>query len=132
MKTLRVILIWTVVLAAAMSVNAQKKGDKTVVFNANLHCGSCKAKVEKNIAFEKGVKDLKVDMDKQTITVVFREDKNTEEDIRKAIEKLDVQVKGKADAAACCPKAGTCEKAKQGKCCGGENCVKNGCQKEKK
>ncbi len=75
MKVVRLVLIMVVVLSAAMSVNAQKKNEKTVIFNANLHCESCKAKVEKNIPYEKGVKDLKVDMKTQTITVTFREDK---------------------------------------------------------
>ena len=74
--------------------NAQKKNEKTVIFNANLHCESCKAKVEKNIPYEKGVKDLKVDMKTQTITVTFREDKNTTENLQKAIEKLNIEVKG--------------------------------------
>ena len=73
MKVVRLVLIMVVVLSAAMSVNAQKKNEKTVIFNANLHCESCKAKVEKNIPYEKGVKDLKVDMKTQTITVTFRE-----------------------------------------------------------
>ena len=77
MKVVRLVLIMVVVLSAVMSVNAQKKNEKTVIFNANLHCESCKAKVEKNIPYEKGVKDLKVDMKTQTITVTFREDKNT-------------------------------------------------------
>ena len=56
MKVVRLVLIMVVVLSAAMSVNAQKKNEKTVIFNANLHCESCKAKVEKNIPYEKGVK----------------------------------------------------------------------------
>ena len=85
MKVVRLVLIMVVVLSAAM---------KTVIFNANLHCESCKAKVEKNIPYEKGVKDLKVDMKTQTITVTFREDKNTTENLQKAIEKLNIEVKG--------------------------------------
>ena len=47
MKVIRLILIMTVMLSAALSVSAQKKNEKTVVFGANLHCESCKAKVEK-------------------------------------------------------------------------------------
>ena len=77
MKVVRLVLIMVVVLSAAMSVNAQKKNEKTVIFNANLHCESCK-----------------VDMKTQTITVTFREDKNTTENLQKAIEKLNIEVKG--------------------------------------
>ncbi len=49
MKVVRLILIMIVVLSAALSVSAQKKNEKTVMFSANLHCESCKAKVEKNL-----------------------------------------------------------------------------------
>lgn len=94
MKLIKMILISMVVLATSISVYAQKKGEKVVVFNADLHCVSCKAKVEKNIPFEKGVKDLKVDMEKKTITVTFKEDKNSTERLQKAIEKLNIQVTG--------------------------------------
>lgn len=92
MKIMKFFLVLAVLLSAALAVNAQKKGEKTMVYKATLHCGSCKAKVEKNVAFEKGVKNLKVDMKAQTITVTFREDKNTAEGIKKAIEKQDVAV----------------------------------------
>lgn len=121
MKIVKFILMLVVLLSAASAVNAQKKGEKTVVYKATLHCGSCKAKVEKNVAFEKGVKKLKVDMEAQTITVTFREDKNTAEDIKKAIEKQDVAVKsmetkeeGKEKAK---PKAAADKKACDKKCC---------------
>ena len=113
MKVVRLVLIMVVVLSAAMSVNAQKKNEKTVIFNANLHCESCKAKVEKNIPYEKGVKDLKVDMKTQTITVTFREDKNT-------TEKLNIEVKGIEES-------NTSAKTQAG-----EKCEKSCCEKEGK
>lgn len=93
MKAMRFFLILVIGLSAVASAQAQKKGEKTVVYNATMHCESCKAKVEKNIAFEKGVKGLKVNLDAQTVTVTFREDKNNAEGIKKAIEKLEVPVK---------------------------------------
>lgn len=120
MKVVRLVLIMVVVLSAAMSVNAQKKNEKTVIFNVNLHCESCKAKVEKNIPYEKGVKDLKVDMKTQTITVTFREDKNTTENLQKAIEKLNIEVKGIEES-------NTSAKTQAG-----EKCEKSCCEKERK
>lgn len=125
MKAIKMVLILAVALTTALSVNAQKKGEKTVVFNANLHCESCKAKVEKNIPFEKGVKNMKVDMKAQTITVTFREDKNTTENLKKAIEKLSVEVKG-VDGN-CCAKD-----KKEGTCCKGEKKDGSCCQEKKK
>lgn len=95
MKTMKSVLFLVLFsLVFFLTATAAPKGEKTVVYKATLHCASCKAKVEKNIAFEKGVKALDVDLDKQTITVTFRADKNNAENIRKAIEKLNVPVSG--------------------------------------
>ena len=92
MKMKRLMFMLIAVVMVSLFANAQGKNEKTVVFYANLHCESCKAKVEKNIPFEKGVKDLKVDLEKKTITITFRKDKNTEENLRQAIEKLNIKV----------------------------------------
>ncbi|MDR2424630.1 MAG: cation transporter [Prevotellaceae bacterium] len=62
---------------------------KVVTFNVNLHCGACKQKVEKNIAWEKGVKDMKVDLDSKTVKITYDPKKTTEDALKKAIEKLD-------------------------------------------
>lgn len=116
MKTIRFVLMLAIMLVAAVSANAEKKGEKTVIFSANLHCKSCVAKIEKNIPFEKGVKGLKVDMDSQTITITFKEDKNSVDNLKKAIEKLDIQVKGTVDSAL--------PEKKTASCCGDKNCGK--------
>ena len=71
-------------------------------------------------AYEKGVKDLKVDMKTQTITVTFREDKNTTENLQKAIEKLNIEVKGIEES-------NTSAKTQAG-----EKCEKSCCEKEGK
>ena len=127
MKVVKLLLVLSLMMSTVLAVSAQKKGEKTVVYNATLHCESCKAKIEKNIPYEKGVKDLKVDMKAGTVTVTFKEDKNTAEGIQKAIEKLNVAVTGidgKSAKAGC--SQGCCgdkEKKCEGKC--GEKC----CQK---
>lgn len=59
-----------------------------VVFASNIHCANCSRKVQENIAFEKGVKDLKVDVEGKTITVVFNPAKTDTLKLKKAINKL--------------------------------------------
>lgn len=59
-----------------------------VVFVSNIHCANCGRKVQDNIAFEKGVKDLKVDVEGKTITVVFNPAKTDTLKLKKAINKL--------------------------------------------
>lgn len=132
MKIVKILLVLSLMISTVCAVSAQNKGEKTVVYNATLHCESCKAKIEKNIPYEKGVKDLKVDMKAGTVTVIFKEDKNTEEGIQKAIEKLSIPVTGIAGKpATSCPKSACCaEKAscdKEKKCEG--KCAENCCQK---
>lgn len=124
MKQMKFMLILAVLMSGVLVANAQKEGEKTVVFSANLHCASCKTKIEKNIPFEKGIKGLEVNMEENTIKVTFQEEKNTVGGVQKAIEKLGIEVKGIAN----CPYSGNkkCDKANCDKPCGQ---VKEKCDK---
>lgn len=107
-KNLFLSLLMSVVFVLGMTntyASTDKKEKKTVVLKAELHCKSCVAKIEKNIPFEKGVKDLKVDMKANTVTVTYRADKNNKENLIKAIEKLGIKVyKDNACTGKCGPK----------------------------
>lgn len=80
----------------SMSVHAQetvqqkKKDKKTeqLVCWVSMDCENCKSKIEKNIAYEKGVKDMKVDLDTKLVTITYRSDKTTPEKLEKAIQDL--------------------------------------------
>ncbi|MGN0190930.1 MAG: heavy-metal-associated domain-containing protein [Candidatus Cryptobacteroides sp.] len=65
---------------------------KTVTFSASLHCKACVNKVMENISFEKGVKDLKVDLEKREITVKYDSSRTSVEKLAAAIEKLGYKV----------------------------------------
>lgn len=86
------IAISLLISAAAMAQEEQKeqkaKGLTTIVLNSNIKCNNCKARIEKNIPYEKGVKDLKVDVDKKTVTITFKSDKNNAEALCDAVTKL--------------------------------------------
>jgi len=75
----------TTVIAAA---KAPKGEIKTVVFSTDLHCQKCVNKINDNLAFEKGVKDLKVDLKTHTITVKYDTSKTSVEKLAAAIKKL--------------------------------------------
>jgi copper chaperone CopZ len=80
-------------LVASMA-NAQEKKEvkpkkEVVTFIVGMYCENCKAKIEKNISWEKGVKDLRVDLEKKTVTIIYNPKQTTEEVLQKAIEKLD-------------------------------------------
>ena len=59
---------------------AKKKGEiKEATFNVHLHCENCVKKVQENIAFEKGVKDLHVCLEDQTVSLKYEAAKTNEE-----------------------------------------------------
>ena len=71
----------------------KKKAElKEVTFHVHLHCANCVKKVEENIAFEKGVKDLKVSLDNQTVYIKYDAAKTSEATLKAAIEKLGYPV----------------------------------------
>lgn len=82
------ILVSVATMAQEEKKEQKAKGLTTVVLNSNIKCNNCKARIEKNIPYEKGVKDLKVDIEKKTVTITFKSEKNTSEALCDAVTKL--------------------------------------------
>lgn len=83
---------------AAAQVKPKKKAElKEVTFNVHLHCANCVKKVQENIAFEKGVKDLHVCLEDQIVSIKYDASKTSEAALKAAIEKLGYPVNGKAE-----------------------------------
>ena len=90
MKNLKLVLLLVGVLMMTAGLNAQekKKKNETVKYWVSMSCENCKAKVEKNIAYEKGVKDMVVDLDTKTVTVKYQTKKTNPEKIEQALKDL--------------------------------------------
>jgi len=69
---------------------------KEVTFAAHIHCANCVRKLQENISFERGVKDLHICMEDQIISIKYDSSKTNEETLKNAIEKLGVKVTGKS------------------------------------
>lgn len=93
------------VIAASIAVSSvfaadsadQKKSKKSkelkeVTWTVNLHCENCVEKVNENLAFEKGVKDLKVSLEEGTVYVKYDASKTSEETLAAAMKKLGYEV----------------------------------------
>lgn len=65
-----------------------KPNKQTVTFYVNLHCEACVDKVMKNIAYEKGVKDIVCSLEKQTVVVTYDANKTDVKTLQAAFEKL--------------------------------------------
>ena len=91
MKTKYVLTTILMVFALSINLQAQTKKDqskKTVMFNVSMHCESGQRKIEKNIAYEKGVKDMAVKLEDKTVTIKFDTLKTNESKLIKAFNDL--------------------------------------------
>ena len=70
---------------------------KSVVFSVSLHCENCVAKVVDNISRAKGIKDLDVSLENQSVAMKYDATKTSEEILKAAIEKLGYPVAGKIE-----------------------------------
>jgi len=94
MKMTKALLLSVLFLIASVFVlNAQKQSTEKkiadITFNVSMHCKSCQEKIERIIPFEKGVKDLTVDLEHKTVKVIYDPRKTNEEKLKKAFENLD-------------------------------------------
>ena len=128
MKTIKILFSLVVFVMMGLTVSAQAKKDTTVIFKVGIHCPSCKAKLDKDMPFEKGIKDYKLNMKDSTVLISFRTDKNSVEALRAAIERHDVKVIGMCDKDGKLMKCG-----KAHKCCkeGNKEACKGNCGERK-
>lgn len=67
---------------------AQKSKTETIKIKTSGQCGMCKERIEKALAYEKGVKKFDYDMATAIVTVEYKPSKTSPEKIRKAITVL--------------------------------------------
>ena len=82
-------------VSAANGKAAKLSNRQTVVLSCDLHCQGCCDKIMKNIAFEKGVKDLVCDLSTKTVTVTYDTTKTDLPTLLKAFEKIHKPAKVK-------------------------------------
>lgn len=62
--------------------------NEKVVFSVEMDCISCKQKIEKNIPFEKGVKDMNVSFEKKIVTILYDDSKTDIAKLQKGFKKI--------------------------------------------
>ncbi|MCX6285944.1 MAG: heavy metal-associated domain-containing protein [Bacteroidetes bacterium] len=108
--TLCSIMLFAFMLASASAFSQEKKPE-TIKIKTSAVCDMCKDRIEQGMAFEKGVKNVVLDVDTKIVSITYNPSKTTPDDLRKAISKLgydaDNVVADKAAYAklpACCKK----------------------------
>ena len=90
----KILVIACALSMVLMATAAKPKTVKrTVVYGSTVECKNCEKKVLENISFEKGVKDVSVDLSDQTVKIVFDEAKTDTLTLAKAIRKLGYEAK---------------------------------------
>lgn len=88
MKRLIIFLLALLPMAFGVSTADAKTNKQTVVFYVDLQCQGCCDKIMKNIAFEKGVKDIVCDLKAKTVTVTYDADKTDIPTLQKAFARI--------------------------------------------
>ena len=96
----KIILMCLVALFSVGIANAEepKKGNKKTVvveFVTDIDCAGCAKKVTNTIPYEKGVKDVQVDVPTKTVTVTYDPAKTNNETLVKAFAKIKIKAEAK-------------------------------------
>ncbi|MEI6456309.1 MAG: heavy-metal-associated domain-containing protein [bacterium] len=88
MKQIKIIMILAILLVTGLTGLAQEKKTDTISIKTSAVCGQCKDRIETGMAFEKGVKDVKLDVDTKMATIFYATSKTTPDQLRRSISKL--------------------------------------------
>lgn len=110
--------LFSFIITIALSTFAQAQGTmETAVIKTRIYCDhclqceSCSGKLEHQLFFSKGIKSIKLDDKAMTLTVTYKPDKITLDEIRQAISKLGYDAdEVKADPDAYSKLDGCCKK----------------------
>lgn len=80
--------MFTFAMVSAQEAKTDKKNTTTKFYIENMSCDHCIQTIEKNIAFEKGVTDLKCDLKTKTVTVTYKNDKTSDAKLVTAFGKI--------------------------------------------
>ena len=83
----KIVALCFVALLCVGFVSAQKPEKMTVTteFATSIDCAGCAKKVTNTIPYEKGVKDVQIDLDTKTVTVTYDPTKTNDEALVKAL-----------------------------------------------
>ncbi|MCE3279009.1 MAG: Heavy metal transport/detoxification protein [Bacteroidetes bacterium] len=120
MKTIKSSLVIAILMVISVAgINAQTDKTAELKIKTSAVCDMCKETLEKNLAFEKGIKKSELDVDSKILTVTYNPQKITPEKIRLAVSKTgydadDVPANKKAydKLDGCCKKGAVCNDKK--------------------
>lgn len=94
-----VVMVMTLAFGANAQTDKKASKETEVKYSVFLHCENCKKKIEAALPYVKGVKDMKVDMDGQTIWIKYDNTKTNKGTLVQELKKLGYEGKEVDDVA---------------------------------
>ncbi|MFW6302066.1 MAG: heavy-metal-associated domain-containing protein [Bacteroidales bacterium] len=101
------------------NLNAQD-ADNTgeLILETEMDCGKCSGEVKKQLAFTKGVKDVKADFVKDEVWIKYRTDKTDSKKLIASLDEIGYKATVKGEKAKSDKKSSGCPGAKAAGCAG--------------
>ena len=106
-------LLTILFLAVGVTAQAADDKEKEVKIKTSAICEMCKERIERNLAFEKGIKESNLDLKDKVVTVKYNPKKTDVNKIKANISKsgydadeVTADEKGYAKLPSCCKKGG--------------------------
>ncbi len=115
LRNLFLTALTSVLLMGNLSASAPTRDDreKEVKIKTSAVCGMCKARIERNLAFEKGVKESSLDVKSKIVTIKYNPGKTDVAKLKANISKTGYDAEevaadeaGYAKLPSCCKKGG--------------------------
>ena len=93
MKKISMLCLLAVMGFGISEAVAQKKVDaqvKTTVFMTDVDCETCAKKIDNSLPYQKGVKEVKVDVSTRKVTVTYDATKSSDDALIKAFKKIKI------------------------------------------
>ena len=87
----KIFTLCALLLLSLSTTNAaifEKNKKETITFLVSMTCENCQKRIESNIPYEKGVTDLKVNLPKKLVTIEFRSDKTSADQLKAAFKEM--------------------------------------------
>ncbi|MDT8309081.1 MAG: heavy metal-associated domain-containing protein, partial [Bacteroidales bacterium] len=92
-KKISILSIIAGLLFMTGSISEAMSNQEEARFWVSMDCNSCKQKILDNISFEKGVKDIIIDLENQLVVIHYNSKKTSPEKLLQAIQKLGFDAK---------------------------------------
>jgi copper chaperone CopZ len=83
------IILISMAMVLSLTISAQnKKKTEDVTYKTSINCDKCVTTIMTSLPLEKGIKDVKCDLETKEVKVTFRQDKTDKEKVKRLLEKL--------------------------------------------